>query len=115
MSREQFSAFPHLSATGGIPPSFAETQFDAISLPFRIEASTTSYAAAPFLLEGTEMVAVLYERLARALGDSAGIRLLEPPVPLAPITEMMYGLPRHSYDPGHRCPRHGIHQLGEQL
>ncbi|QSE82486.1 LysR family transcriptional regulator [Rhodococcus koreensis] len=115
MSREQFSAFPHLSATGGIPPSFAETQFDEISLPFRIEASTTSYVAAPFLLEGTEMVAVLYERLARALHRSAGIRLLEPPVSLAPITEMMYWHPRHSDDPGHRWLRHGIRRLAEQL
>ncbi|WP_162850337.1 LysR family transcriptional regulator [Rhodococcus jostii] len=115
MSREQFSALPHLSATGGIPPSFAETQLDAISLPLRIEASTTSYLAAPFLLEGTQMVAVLYERLARALRDSAGIRLLEPPVPLAPITEMMYWHPRHSDDPGHRWLRREVRRLAEQL
>ncbi|MFC9358971.1 LysR family transcriptional regulator [Rhodococcus sp. NPDC057014] len=115
MSREQFSAFPHLSATGGIPPSFAETQLDAIALPFRVEASTTSYVAAPFLLEGTQMVAVLYERLARALRGNADIRLLEPPVALAPITEVMYWHPRHSDDPGHRWLRRGIRQAAGRM
>src|SRR5262249_44900317 len=71
----------------------------------RIEFTVESFLLAPFLLQGTDLVAVVPERAAGHLRRTADVRFLEPPLDLPPITEMLWWNPRHTIDPAHACPR----------
>lgn len=111
---EDFSNLPYLSVSGGLPPSLAEAQLDSLELRTNGTLTTTSYVAAPFLLRGTQMVTLVYERLGKALEEAAGIRLLEPPVPMPTITETLYWHPRHGDDQGHLWLRSRIHEYAQK-
>jgi hypothetical protein len=63
-------------------------QLDFLGIPRNVEI-TTGFGLAPFLLRGTRLITLVHERLAQLIGEAAGIRLLEPPIPqLQPITEI---------------------------
>jgi DNA-binding transcriptional LysR family regulator len=56
------------------------------------------------LTQGTRMMALIPERLGRHFVAQAGIRLLDPPCPLAPLRLTMYWAPQAGHDPGRRRP-----------
>ena len=55
----------------------------------------------PFMLAGTDLVAMLPERIARRVAAAADIRLLEPQMPLEPLEQSAYWHSRRDRDPGH--------------
>jgi DNA-binding transcriptional LysR family regulator len=61
------------------------------------------------------MVTLVLERLARQVKDAAGIRLVEPPVPMQAITECLYWSPRRTEDPSHRWLRDVIRTAAKGL
>ena len=54
-------------------------------------------------------------RLARALQQAAELRILEPPLPLKPITETMFWHPRSEDDPAHRWLREELAELAASV
>jgi DNA-binding transcriptional LysR family regulator len=108
ISIEQFSTMPYLAYQAGAPYSLVESQLDILEIPRRTEVTTETFVLAPFMLAGTRLVTLLYERLGRQVAAQAGIRLLESPVELPPITEAMYWDPRNTEDAGHRWLRERI-------
>jgi DNA-binding transcriptional LysR family regulator len=108
MSLAEFSTLPYLAYQAGAPYSLVESQLDLREIPRRTKVATETFALAPFLLTGTRLITLLYERLGRQVAEQAGIRLLESPVDLPPITEAMYWDPRHTEDAGHRWLRDRI-------
>ena len=64
---------------------------------------------------GTRLVALLHERLARAMQQAAELRILEPPLPLKPITEMMFWHPRSEDDPAHRWLREEVAAMAANI
>ena len=105
ISLEQFSALPYLAYQAGTPYSLVESQLDVREIPRNATVATETFALAPFLLTGTRLITLLYERLGRQVAEQARIRLLESPVELPPITEVMYWDPRNTEDAGHRWLR----------
>jgi DNA-binding transcriptional LysR family regulator len=77
--------------------------------------TTETFVLAPFMLAGTRLITLLYERLGRQVAAQAGIRLLESPIELPPITEAMYWDPRNTEDAGHRWLRERIRAHARQI
>jgi DNA-binding transcriptional LysR family regulator len=108
ISVQQFSTMPYLAYQAGAPYSLVESQLDILEIPRRTEVTTETFVLAPFMLAGTRLITLLYERLGRQVATQAGIRLLESPIELPPITEAMYWDPRNTEDAGHRWLRERI-------
>jgi DNA-binding transcriptional LysR family regulator len=115
MTVEQFTRQPHLASSGGPLPALGQRQLGSLGLFPAAEVSTQTSLLAPFLLAGTDMVTLVLERLGRQLQDVAGIRLVEPPVPLATITEAMYWHPRRAEEPSHRWLREQVRRAAREL
>ena len=112
---DMLSRLPYLSYTNVQHPSSVETQLDAAGVERRQEVSTGSFVVSPLMQRGTRLVALLHERLARALQQAAELRILEPPLPLKPITEMMFWHPRSEDDPAHRWIREEVAAMAANI
>ena len=115
LSVEEFTRHPHLASGGGPLPALGQRQLDSLGVSASAEVSTQTSLLPPFLLAGTELITLVLERLGRELQDVAGIRLLEPPVPLETITEWMYWHPRRADDPSHTWLREQVRQAALDL
>ncbi len=99
----------------GHPVSIVDTYLARAGLARRIEFTVESFLLAPFLLQGTDLVAVVPERAAGHLRRTADVRFLEPPLPLPGITEMLWWHPRHTADPAHAWLRARIAEIAAEL
>lgn len=116
LTLEEFAAQPHLAAGGGSTlPALGQRQIGSLAATPVAEISTQTSLLAPFLLEGTDLVTLVLERLGRHLQEAARIRLVEPPIPLQTITETMYWSPRRVDDPSHRWLRGQIRTISATL
>ena len=59
-----------------------------------------SYAEVPFLVVGTGRVAMMHRRLAERFASMMPLRLIHPPVDIAPITECIQW---HTYNNSDEC------------
>lgn len=111
---EQFSSLPYLAPSSGYVRSLSEMQLDFLGVPRNTEI-TAGFGTAPFLLRGTRLITLVPERLAHKIGEAAGIRLLEPPVPrLQPITEIMAWTNRTDAVAAHRWLRQTLIELAAE-
>ena len=69
----------------------------------------------PFLIQGTELVSHVLERVARRLAATTNIRLMKSPFDLPDIHEAMYWHPRHTTDPGHRWLRERLKAIAGEF
>ena len=117
MSMETYLRLGHLvySAVRGHPVSIVDTYLAKAKVPRRIEFTVESFLLAPFLLQGTDLVAVVPERAAGHLRRTADVRFLEPPMHLPSITEMLWWNPRHTMDPAHAWLRARIAEIAAEL
>jgi DNA-binding transcriptional LysR family regulator len=104
---EEFSSLPYLATSCGHEVSPAEAQLDKLGIARNTEI-TTAFGLAPLLLRGTRRIALVHERLAWQLADQVRLRLLEPPMPLEPIHQLLLWAHRAEHDPGHRWLRNRI-------
>ena len=84
-----------------------------ISRPARI--SVTGWLSVPFLISGTDMVAIMPERAARAVQKMTGVVLIELPFGDLDLHEALWWHPGRDADPGHRWLRAVIQHLAEHL
>lgn len=117
MTLDAYLRLGHLvySMGRGQPASIVDQYLEQSGLPRRIEFTVESFLLAPFLLEGTDLVTVVPERAVPHLRRTAAIRLLEPPVPLPAITEMLWWHPRHTATPAHAWIRARIAEIAAEL
>ncbi|WP_329343417.1 LysR family transcriptional regulator [Streptomyces sp. NBC_01352] len=114
VSVEQFSTLPYIATHFDCQPSLPETQLDLLGIPRNLEA-ITGISAAPLLLQGTRLVTLVPEILGRRIAQAAGLRLLEPPVPLQPLAETMVWTRRHDDDPAHVWLRRQLHRIADEI
>ncbi len=115
MTLELLSRLPYLAYAPPTLASFVEVQLDALGVERNVEVSTQSLVLTPFLLRGTRLVAMLHERLARDVERRAQLRILESPVALKPITEVMFWHRRFDDDPSHTWLRERILALAANI
>ena len=108
---EQFCSLPYLATSECYARTTGEMQLDWLGVPRNIEV-TTSLAVAPYLLRGTRLITLIFERVARQIADRAHIKLLKPPIKeLRPITEGMIWTKRTELDPAHQWLRQRLLQI----
>ena len=117
MTMETYLRLGHLvySAVRGHPVSIVDTYLAQAKVARRIEFTVESFLLAPFLLQGTDLVAVVPERAAGHLRRTADVRFLEPPMDLPPITEMLWWNPRRTMDPAQAWLRARIAEIAAEL
>src|SRR6266576_1378297 len=117
MTMETYLRLGHLvySAVRGHPVSIVDTYLAQARVSRRIEFTVESFLLAPFLLQGTDLVAVVPERAAGHLRRTADVRFLDPPIDLPPITEMLWWNPRRTTDPAHAWLRARIAEIAAEL
>ncbi len=113
ISLEEFSSLPYLATSCGHEVSPAEAQLDLLGIPRSTEV-TAAFGLAPLLLRGTRRIALIHERLAWLLSDQTSLRILEPPMPLQPINQLMLWTTRAENDPELQWLRHRIVTFAEE-
>src|SRR4051794_29479075 len=100
ISLELFCRLPHLEWRLRTPAvqSHAELLYGSKGIPRQVSITTDSFALLPTLVRGSRMIALVHERLARQV---AGLKLLEPPVPIPEVRESMYWSTSVDHDPAH--------------
>ena len=76
-------------------------QLAALGVRPAVGVRVDSHQAVPFLLAGTERIALVQERLARFYAERLGLRVLEPPAPLEPLASRLWWHERHTDEPAH--------------
>ncbi len=115
MTLELFQSLPRLQWGLGtvLISSTAEQHFKELGGP--VQLTTESFALAPFLISNIDLIAVLQERLALRFKDAAGVKLLDLPVAVPDLTEVMYWSSVVDTDPAHRWLRSMILDVARTL
>ena len=115
LTEEQFRTLPLVTYRGTFLDPMIEHRFRELSIDRSTAVGTESIVIQPLVLAGTRMMALIPERLGRHFAEQAGIRLLDPPYPLAPLNLAMFWASRAGRDPGHRWLRDRVLQAAAAL
>jgi LysR family nod box-dependent transcriptional activator len=105
LTRAQLAALPYLAYRQGGARSYADIELDRAGLTRRPVLTVESFVLVPALVRDTTMITMLQRRLCDALQVGPGVRIVRPPLRLAPLHERMYWHPRSGSDPAHRWLR----------
>lgn len=114
LTMKALSESRYLATTSGRYKSYVEVQLDDLGITRKIEI-TAGFTVAPQLLAGTDFITVIHERLAKLVAPTLGLRLMELPVELEPLTEVMLWTSRSNDDPAHRWLRAQIRSLAADI
>ncbi|WP_067811852.1 LysR family transcriptional regulator [Actinomadura kijaniata] len=81
----------------------------------RVEVVTESFQIIPFLVAGTDRVALIQERLAARYAGLAAVRVLPCPFDVVPLVEAMWWHPVHTRDAGHAWLREVMARVGHMI
>ncbi len=117
MTLKRFLASPYLAYTLGPrrEQNLADRALAERGLLLTPAVTTENFALVPFLLRGTDLVALVLERGVMAFGHHAPITLLDPPIEITDVDETMFWSPRHDHDPGHAWLRDTIKATADGL
>jgi DNA-binding transcriptional LysR family regulator len=115
LTAEVFSSSPYLMYSPNGNGGVWEDQLDEQRVVRNVEATAGTFTTMPFMLEGTRLVTVLPERLARRVADAADIVVLEPVVDLPPLHQSAVWHSRRDDDLGHRWLRHRLADVATTL
>lgn len=102
LSMEQLAelpwAFTYLAPAAFTP---AGRQLQMLGVEPRVEVVVESFLALPFVIAGTDRIALIQSRLAERLTSAGDVRALPCPFDAVPITEAMWWHPMYERDPAH--------------
>ena len=96
-------------------PAFESWFVQRYGLSRRVEVTTYSFAALPFLVVGTERIATVHSMLARAIEPALPVTLLPLPLPMPPFEQAMQWHKHRSLDPGLVWLRGLMHEAARSL
>jgi DNA-binding transcriptional LysR family regulator len=100
LSLEDLGKLPHAAATFGHPGlNPAERALDELGVARHVQVTTVGWLSLPFVVAGTDLVAVLPERLARRVAVAAGVTVAEPPFGRVELVEAAWWHPMRTADP----------------
>jgi len=100
LSLEDIGALPHAVATLGHPGlNPADRVLDELGVRRRVQVTVTGFLPVPFVVAGTDLVAIVPERLARRVAGTAGVLVVEPPFGQLDLIEAVWWHPTRSADP----------------
>jgi DNA-binding transcriptional LysR family regulator len=100
LTAEDMAALPHAAAR------FPDPGSDPVAMALlrrgitpNVVLTTAGWLPLPFLVEGTDLVAAVPERLARRIGAAAGVTIVEPPFEIIELIEAAWWHPLYATDP----------------
>jgi DNA-binding transcriptional LysR family regulator len=103
LSLEDLSRLPHAEpAFAPGQPTPVDRVLDEAGITRRARITMFGWLSVPFALVGTEMVAIMPERMARLAVRSAPLAILEPPFGRVELVEAAYWQPSRTDDPAVR-------------
>ncbi|HLW94194.1 MAG TPA: LysR family transcriptional regulator [Solirubrobacteraceae bacterium] len=95
----------------GQPVALPDRHLARLGIDRRVEVSVESFLLAPFLLQGTDLVALVPKRAEAYLRRTGDIRILRSPVEFPVLVEMLWWHPRADSDSAHSWLRSRIGQI----
>ncbi|WP_370615631.1 LysR family transcriptional regulator [Mumia sp. Pv 4-285] len=116
LTLEDVAALPWV-ATYNLPTAFAPAarQLRMIGVEPDVHIVVDSFLAIPFLVAGTNRVAVLQAQLAHRLAAAAGIRVFACPWDVVPLKEAFWWHPQFRSDPAHQWLRQILRDVGDDI
>ncbi len=112
LSLQDFLQARHLMVSrSGEPHGHVDRALQRENLARRVAATVNHYAVVPTLLQATDMLAVVPQRVAQSPGFKTGLWLTEPPLPIDPTPIHLIWHVRQDRDPG----LHWLRGLVEEL
>lgn len=105
-------AFTYFSPTAFTP---AGRQLQMLGVEPRVQIVVESFLALPFVIAGTDRLALVQSRLVPRLTASRDIRALPCPFDAIPIAEALWWHPMYEHDPAHVWLRSVLAQAGRQI
>lgn len=100
LTLEDLGELPHAAPTFGqrglLNP--AERGLDDLQVPRHVQVTTEGWLPVPFVVAGTDLVAVVPERLARRVAATAGVTVCEPPFGKIELVEAAWWHPTRGGD-----------------
>ncbi|MGW3094902.1 LysR family transcriptional regulator [Streptomyces sp. NPDC001102] len=106
---------PHAACAIGKSHTPAERQLETLGITPKVQVSTPGFSVLPFLVSGTDLVALVPERLARRYEAFARCAVVPTPFPDVPLVEAMYWHHNRHSDPAHRWLRETVRRVGAAL
>lgn len=100
-----------------LPTAFAPAaqQLRMSGIEPRAEVVVDQFLAMPFLVAGTNRLALLQEHLAHRMAAAAGVRVLACPFEAVPLVEAFWWHPMYGPDPAHAWLRRILVEAGSRL
>jgi DNA-binding transcriptional LysR family regulator len=108
---EQLGSMPHASFMAGRNPISDQLLTPLLGKMPLVHVTTQSFISVPFLLRGTPLIAIIQRSLGSCVQETAQIRMLEIPLPLAPLVFEMSWNPLLTADPAHIWLRSMLSQV----
>jgi len=118
LTLDDIAELPLAVATFGQPSGFlsaAERILEALGVPWHVQVTTVGWLTLPFVVAGTDLVAIVPERLARRVAATAGVTVREPPFGPAELIEAAWWHPTRSGDPALRWLRSIVAEVASRL
>ncbi|MDH6513748.1 DNA-binding transcriptional LysR family regulator [Streptomyces sp. SAI-135] len=115
LTLQDLAEMPHATCALGKSHTPAERQLETLGITPKVQVSTPGFSVLPFLVSGTELVALVPERLALRYESFAGCAVVPTPFPDVPLVEAMYWHHNRHSDPAHRWLRETVRQVGASL
>lgn len=112
---DEFQGLRYVAFSGGSVNPIADADLEALGIHLSVEITTQGFVVAPFLVTGTRLASLAFERLARQLADAANLRIVECPLELRTIHEVLYWNPRQTEDPAHQWLRNRIVSFAQTM
>lgn len=93
----------------------AARQLQMLGVEPRVQLVAESFLALPWLIEGTDRIALVQAQLADRLTRVGEIRALDCPYDAMPITEALWWHPTHEHDPEHAWLRSVFVEAGRRI
>jgi DNA-binding transcriptional LysR family regulator len=110
------SVLPHAAAR--LPHAEEDPVADALDrhgVTPREAVTTVGWLTLPFVVEGSDMVAIVPERLARRLAGAARVAVIEPPFGHVELVEAAWWHPMRATDPAHTWLRNILNEVAAPL
>jgi DNA-binding transcriptional LysR family regulator len=106
LSLDDLGKLPHAAATFGHSVlNSAERALEELGVRRNVQVTTVGWLSLPFVVAGTDLVAVVPERLARRVAVPAGVTVVEPPFGRVELIEAAWWHPLRSTDPANQWLR----------
>jgi DNA-binding transcriptional LysR family regulator len=100
LTREGFAAAGHVAVRIDGRNTHIDNELGRLGMVRRVEVHAPSFIQAPWLLPGTQRIALMHQRLAALMAPLLGLRVAAAPFAIPPMREMMQFHATRAQDPG---------------